>query len=137
MTKTRSPQTIGLDEPGPGSGLFHRTFFVSLQVSGRLVSSLMPDPFGPRKRVQSAEADAAAARQNAAPSNAMVSLIQANLHLVPLPAEDTFAYTPSFSKKNFAYSSTGLRSGKSFRSFNTHSTPSLSSFSFNAKPNFG
>lgn len=42
-----------LDEPGPGNGVFHLRFFVSLQVSGSFVSSVIPIPFGPRKRVQS------------------------------------------------------------------------------------
>ena len=44
---------MGLDEPGPGSGVFHLRFFVSLQVSGSFVSSLIPIPDRPRKRVQS------------------------------------------------------------------------------------
>ena len=46
--------TIGLEAPGPGSLAFHFKFFFSLQVRGiGAVSALMPEPFGPRKRLQS------------------------------------------------------------------------------------
>ena len=47
---------IGLDEPGPGSGVFHFRLLDSVQVTGTFVSGLIPDPSGPRSRGQSAPA---------------------------------------------------------------------------------
>jgi hypothetical protein len=34
VTNTRSPQTIGDEDPRPGISTFHRTFFVSLHSDG-------------------------------------------------------------------------------------------------------
>jgi hypothetical protein len=46
---------MGLDEPGPGSSMLHCTFSVSVQVVGvGVLSGDTPEPFGPRKRGQSA-----------------------------------------------------------------------------------
>ena len=45
---------IGLEAPGPGSAVFHLRFLVSLHSVGTgLSSGAMPDPLGPRNRVQS------------------------------------------------------------------------------------
>ena len=45
----------GLDEPGPGSFVFHRRFWLSLHSIGMVVSLLTPVPLGPRKRDHSLE----------------------------------------------------------------------------------
>jgi len=50
----RPTSTIGLDEPGPGKGIFQIRFSVSLQVVTSPVSLLMPWAFGPRNPGQSA-----------------------------------------------------------------------------------
>ena len=52
-----SPNTIGLDAPGPGSFAFQATFSFALQVTGSPWESLIPLPPGPRNRdhVSSAE----------------------------------------------------------------------------------
>src|SRR5262245_32650904 len=60
--KTLPRETIGEPLPTPGSGTFHRTFSLSVQVTGTSLSWLTPVPLGPRKRGQS---DAAAAPQAA------------------------------------------------------------------------
>jgi hypothetical protein len=49
----RSPKTIGLDDPGPGSLTFQRRFSESLHVNGRFVSELTPSAFEPRNWAQS------------------------------------------------------------------------------------
>ena len=46
--KTRSSQMIGVDPLNAGSGSFHATFSVALQVVGRPVSVLTPSSDGPR-----------------------------------------------------------------------------------------
>ena len=43
VMNTRSPQTIGDDQPWPGIAVFHRTFFVVLQVSGSCGESDTPE----------------------------------------------------------------------------------------------
>src|SRR5215218_7784030 len=48
VTKTRLPQTTGLEWPLPGSGVFQRTFFASLHSSGSPFSAETPEPSGPR-----------------------------------------------------------------------------------------
>src|SRR5260221_14723031 len=48
VKKMRSPQTTGEDHPVPGMSVFHATFWVELQVSGRLASSAIPSDSGPR-----------------------------------------------------------------------------------------
>src|SRR5215207_8939546 len=48
VTKTRLPQTTGLEWPLPGSGVFQRTFFASPHSSGRPFSAETPEPSGPR-----------------------------------------------------------------------------------------
>src|SRR6187399_2212720 len=47
VMKTRSRQTIGDELPRSGSGTFQRTFSVALHRTGRLVSSVTPEPLGP------------------------------------------------------------------------------------------
>lgn len=49
----RSPKTTGLEEPAPGSSLFHLMFSSRLHVSGRPCAPLTPIPLGPRKPGQS------------------------------------------------------------------------------------
>src|SRR5262245_18923907 len=49
----RSPSTIGLDAPAPGSGVFQAMFSVSLHVVGIPDAELIPIPVGPRKPDQS------------------------------------------------------------------------------------
>ncbi len=46
---TRSPQMIGVDPLKAGSGSFHATFSVGLQVEGSPVSVLTPFSVGPRQ----------------------------------------------------------------------------------------
>src|SRR5687767_8564194 len=48
VTKTRLPQTTGLECPLPGSGVFQRTFFASPHSSGSPFSAETPEPSGPR-----------------------------------------------------------------------------------------
>src|SRR5688572_11180010 len=49
----RPPKTIGLEAPGPGSGVFQVTFSLSLQRTGRPTAEVVPMPVGPRKLGQS------------------------------------------------------------------------------------
>src|SRR5688500_9753844 len=53
----RSPHTIGLEWPRPGIGVFHNTLidFSASQLVGRVLPSLTPDPFCPRKEGQFCE----------------------------------------------------------------------------------
>src|SRR2546423_12016750 len=51
------PQTIGLELPAPGSATFQSMFLSGPNVSGIFLSSDVPDPFGPRKRSQTAVFD--------------------------------------------------------------------------------
>jgi hypothetical protein len=51
-----SPSVIGLEAPKPGSGVFHTTFSLALQVTGVSLSLATPVASGPRNRVQSAPA---------------------------------------------------------------------------------
>jgi hypothetical protein len=62
-TKTRSPQTTGLELAIPGMGAFHRTFLPPgrSHVTGAPWPSAIPEPSGPRK-----EGQGAAARRRAA-----------------------------------------------------------------------
>src|ERR1051325_7791221 len=63
VTKTRSPQTTGLEWPSPGIGAFHR-MFTDLAAShrvGGLLPSATPDALLPLKDVQFC-ADAAGAK---------------------------------------------------------------------------
>lgn len=48
MTNTRLLKVIGLDDPDPGRTVFHARFLVSLQVTGRFFSELIPSPLGPQ-----------------------------------------------------------------------------------------
>ena len=48
VTYTRSRQTMGDDQPRPGTSIDHATFSVVDQRSGSDDSSAMPDPDGPR-----------------------------------------------------------------------------------------
>ena len=50
--KTLSPQTIGVEFPGAGSGTLQRTFWFVLQCNGRFVSWQTPLPSGPRQAGQ-------------------------------------------------------------------------------------
>ena len=72
--KTLSPQTIGLDQPRPGTGVFQATFSLALQVSGSRGSSATTDvPSGPRNCGQLSDSAAARiCRQNNAASSATV-----------------------------------------------------------------
>src|SRR5262245_6048335 len=49
----RSPMTMGLEVPGPGSSTFHRRFSPALQVSGGLAPALAARPPEPRNWAQS------------------------------------------------------------------------------------
>src|SRR5688572_11596091 len=49
VTKTRSSQTIGDDQPTLGSSVFHTTFDSALQCSGTFFSVEIPWRVGPRK----------------------------------------------------------------------------------------
>src|SRR5687767_13522093 len=53
VTNTRSPTTIGLDDPGPGSSIFQAIFSFGPHLTGSADSALAPLPRGPRKRGQS------------------------------------------------------------------------------------
>src|SRR5688572_24202092 len=48
VRQMRSPQAIGVELRGSGSGTFHFTCSVALQVKGRFVSVVIPVPSGPR-----------------------------------------------------------------------------------------
>src|SRR5262249_38267413 len=48
----RPLKKIGEDQPSPGIGTFHATFFVALHSLGRLRSVEMPWPVGPRNSGQ-------------------------------------------------------------------------------------
>src|SRR3954462_7380082 len=48
LRKTRSPQTTGVAELGPGSAVVHLTFVLSSNLSGRFLASLEPLKCGPR-----------------------------------------------------------------------------------------
>src|SRR5947209_6932944 len=52
VTNTRSPQSTGEEWPMPGSSAFQVRFDSPISV-GMLLASLIPEPFGPRKRVLS------------------------------------------------------------------------------------
>ena len=52
VTNTRSSQTTGDDQPCPGIGVFHATFFSSDHSVGTFGSEEMPCPVGPRNRGQ-------------------------------------------------------------------------------------
>src|SRR5262245_58616751 len=52
VTKTRSPQTIGVELPRSGKGVFQRTFSVAVQRIGKFFSDETPVPVGPRHAVQ-------------------------------------------------------------------------------------
>src|SRR5436853_1628629 len=49
VTKINSPQTIGVELPGSGSGTRHFMLLVAFQCTGRFFSSQMPVPSGPRQ----------------------------------------------------------------------------------------
>src|SRR5262245_37948108 len=49
VTITRSPHTMGEDQPKPGISAFQTTFEVALHSIGTPVSEEMPCPVGPRK----------------------------------------------------------------------------------------
>src|SRR5262245_43735303 len=49
VTITRSPQTMGEDQPNPGISAFQATLEVALHSIGMPVSEEMPCPVGPRK----------------------------------------------------------------------------------------
>src|SRR5262249_41125440 len=53
VTNTLSPQMTGEDQATPGILTFHWTFFSVLHSAGSLVSSLSPEPCGPRNCGQS------------------------------------------------------------------------------------
>src|SRR5262245_31994607 len=67
VTRTRSPHTMGDDQPDPGISVFHATLEVELHSSGKSVSPEMPCPVGPRKRGQFS---ARAVQENTMSSNA-------------------------------------------------------------------
>jgi hypothetical protein len=52
VTKMRSPHTMGDELPLPGTGVFHRMFWVADQVSGYSLPFASPCPDGPRHRGQ-------------------------------------------------------------------------------------
>ena len=56
--KIRSPHTIGVDDPDPGSFTFHFTFFDSLHSTGGCASGEAPVDAGPRHAGHGKSADA-------------------------------------------------------------------------------
>ena len=62
VTKIRSPQTIGDDDPSPRSAALHAMFSRALHVIGRPDSADTPSPDGPRHCGQFAAIGAAASR---------------------------------------------------------------------------
>src|SRR6266545_7328850 len=52
VMKTRSPQTIGVEFPRSGSGVFQWIFFESLHSPGRFCSDVTPFACGPRQAGQ-------------------------------------------------------------------------------------
>src|SRR5262245_16909855 len=48
VTNTLSPQTMGVDDPRPGMGVFQRMFFDSLHSSGGVAAFERPLAYGPR-----------------------------------------------------------------------------------------
>src|SRR5215471_8592383 len=76
VRKMLSPQTAGELQPAPGMSVFHVTFSVVLQVSGRFGSSATPSDPGPRNPGQlSAAAAAAAVRISIINGSAIISLL--------------------------------------------------------------
>ena len=66
VRKMRSPQTMGVELPGSGSGMRQRTFSVLLQFKGRFFSVEMPSAFAPRQAGQlAAQAGRAAVSKTA------------------------------------------------------------------------
>src|SRR5206468_3727477 len=62
VTKTRSPQTTGDDQPRPGTSTFQTTFWSGPQVSGSVAASATPACSPPRKDGQSVSAAAMAVK---------------------------------------------------------------------------
>src|SRR4051794_18434631 len=59
VSQTSLPRITGEDQARPGVGVFHFTFFSSLQVSGKPLAVEMPFPVGPRNCGHSANKDVA------------------------------------------------------------------------------
>ena len=53
VTNTRSPHTIGDDQPRPGTSTAHATFCVADHLTGNCAASATPAAFGPRNCGQS------------------------------------------------------------------------------------
>src|SRR5262245_35364565 len=76
VTKTRSRQTIGEDQPRPGTLTFHATFFVVDQVVGSELMSARPRPDAPRNCGQTASAGTpGAAAERSSNANAVTRRI--------------------------------------------------------------
>src|SRR5215217_6645354 len=73
VTKTRSPHTIGDDQPRPGRSAVQATCSVVDQDTGSEASSAIPAPFGPRNCGQAAGAAARTAGTRTAPARASVT----------------------------------------------------------------
>ena len=94
--KTRSPATMGLEEPGPGNATVHFTLCESLQVvAGWASLGAMPEPFGSRNCRQSeteAVMPAVAARSSASTPAAFAGLLsfktQCSFIMVPTYASE-------------------------------------------------
>src|SRR6185436_20873480 len=71
VTKTLSPQTMGDDQPSPGSAVFQATFVDASHFRGRSASSTRPCPVGPRKRGQLPAAGVTQGRRTRSSSSAV------------------------------------------------------------------
>src|SRR5438132_1395161 len=60
VMNTRLPQTIGVELPRSGRGVFQRIFFESLHSLGRFCSDVTPFASGPRQAGQLAQSEVAA-----------------------------------------------------------------------------
>src|SRR5215212_5120454 len=73
VTKTRSPHTIGDDQPRPGRSAVQATCSVVDHDTGSEASSAMPAPFGPRNCGQAGGAAARTAGTSTAPARTRVT----------------------------------------------------------------
>ena len=72
---TRSPHTIGVPEPRPGTSTFQRTFFVSLHTSGGSALGATPVASGPRHWAHAPGSATEAERETTASQNSSGSMM--------------------------------------------------------------
>src|SRR5262249_6995191 len=101
VTKMLSPQTAGELHPAPGISVFHATFSVLLQVSGRFGSSATPSEPGPRNPGQLSAAEAAA--------TVRISIINVNATITLLVISSPLGFPPGSVAASHASASGSVR----------------------------